>query len=306
MHACIIGWGMSIFVFVAEFWTGGYDQKSFHYGCAQCASRNLVYIPSLHFLKTFMLSWAHYDLHQRIIPNFLGPIHVFLAASYYHPSKSARHANNLLRILPEMLAGRKNLVILSDNGADWNGSFLLIVSAFVWLCIAEHRADLLVWLIRQTCLRGTKNIMPCFIIYIRINIQTCIVYTHTNMLCTCRRCHGESSLLWQVVERSGPRSSHHGSILCVLLEVQLHRETVVYVHIFYTSILDSLWLVRLRHDMCFLPCACFWFHSVTVWVEEYIFCHPAANSRPLVCYVYIVHYYYIQIFSSSIHDKTYR
>lgn len=56
-----------------------------------------------------------------------GPLHVFLAASYYHQSKAARHVNNLVRILPRMLAGRKNVILLSDNGPDWNGKACYIL-----------------------------------------------------------------------------------------------------------------------------------------------------------------------------------
>lgn len=42
-----------------------------------------------------------------------------LSAEVLHPSTSNRHINNLAKILPEELLGRKYLILLADNGPDW-------------------------------------------------------------------------------------------------------------------------------------------------------------------------------------------
>lgn len=51
-----------------------------------------------------------------------------LSAEVLHPSTSNRHINNLAKILPKQLLGRKHLIILADNGPDWAMCYANIMS----------------------------------------------------------------------------------------------------------------------------------------------------------------------------------
>lgn len=85
-----------------------------------------------------------------------GHLHLFLVPDFYHKSTSVRHANHLRRILPRVLLGRKNLVLLSDNGPDWSSEFLekyictyICICIHTYVCTIQWRSSLFSIIIRM-------------------------------------------------------------------------------------------------------------------------------------------------------------
>lgn len=76
--------------------------------------------------------------------SIVGKLHLTLCADVLHQSTSNRHINNLIKILPKELLGRKHLILLADNGPDWGMGYANILSfGRLWKALGIDRLTVL-------------------------------------------------------------------------------------------------------------------------------------------------------------------